>query len=87
MIAETKFTVEDFRKRIQAMSDGQLLRDGKAARCSGCVGATGVAERQSLNRMIFPTIITGRKRVSQTERQEMRPRLAKVEQRAREAQQ
>jgi hypothetical protein len=31
MIAETKFTVEDFRKRIQAMSDDQLLRYGKAA--------------------------------------------------------
>lgn len=31
MIAETKFTVEEFRKRIQAMSDGQLLRYGKAA--------------------------------------------------------
>jgi hypothetical protein len=32
MIAETKFTVEDFRKRIQAMNDDQLLRYGKAAR-------------------------------------------------------
>jgi len=32
MIAETQFTVEDFRKRIQAMSDAQLLRYVKAAR-------------------------------------------------------
>jgi hypothetical protein len=31
VIAETKFTVEDFRKRLQAMSDAQLLRYGKAA--------------------------------------------------------
>ena len=31
MFAETKFTVEDFRKRIQAMSDDQLLQYGKAA--------------------------------------------------------
>jgi hypothetical protein len=32
MIAETKFTVEDFRKRLQTMSDAQLIRFGKAAR-------------------------------------------------------
>jgi hypothetical protein len=32
MIAETKFTVEDFRKRIQAMSDEKLIRFGRAAR-------------------------------------------------------
>jgi hypothetical protein len=32
MIAETQFTVEDFRKRIQAMSDEKLIRYGKAAR-------------------------------------------------------
>src|ERR1700674_4695422 len=32
MFAETKFTVEDFRKRIQAISDEQLIRFGKAAR-------------------------------------------------------
>jgi hypothetical protein len=31
MIAETPFTPEDFRKRIQAMNDEQLLRYGKAA--------------------------------------------------------
>lgn len=31
MIAETPFTAEDFRKRIQAMNDTQLLRYGKAA--------------------------------------------------------
>jgi hypothetical protein len=31
MIAETAFTVEDFRKRIQAISDDQLIRFGKAA--------------------------------------------------------
>jgi hypothetical protein len=31
MIAESKFTVEDFRKRIQAISDDQLIRFGKAA--------------------------------------------------------
>jgi hypothetical protein len=31
MIAATKFTVEDFRKRIQAISDDQLIRFGKAA--------------------------------------------------------
>jgi hypothetical protein len=31
MIAETKFTVEDFRKRIQGMTDEALLRTGKAA--------------------------------------------------------
>jgi hypothetical protein len=31
MIAETKFTVEEFRKRIQAISDDQLIRFGKAA--------------------------------------------------------
>jgi hypothetical protein len=31
MIAETKFTVEDFRKRIQAISDEDLVRTGKAA--------------------------------------------------------
>jgi hypothetical protein len=31
MIAEIQFTVEEFRKRIQAMSDTQLLRYGKAA--------------------------------------------------------
>jgi hypothetical protein len=32
MIVETQFTVEDFRNRIQAMSDERLLRYGKAAR-------------------------------------------------------
>jgi hypothetical protein len=32
MIAETPFTAEDFRKRIQAMTDEQLIRYGKAAR-------------------------------------------------------
>ena len=32
MIAETQFTVEDFRKRIQALSDEMLIRYGKAAR-------------------------------------------------------
>jgi hypothetical protein len=32
MIAETKFTVEEFRRRIQAISDEQLIRFGKAAR-------------------------------------------------------
>ncbi len=31
MITETKFTVEDSRKRIQAMTDEHLLRNGKAA--------------------------------------------------------
>lgn len=31
MIAETKFTMEEFRKRIQAMTEAQLLRYGKAA--------------------------------------------------------
>jgi hypothetical protein len=31
MIAETPCRVEDFRKRIQAMSDEQLIRYGKAA--------------------------------------------------------
>jgi hypothetical protein len=31
MIAETPFTAEDFRKRIQAMTDEQLIRYGKAA--------------------------------------------------------
>jgi len=31
MIAETKFAVEDFRKRLQTMSEEQLLRYGKAA--------------------------------------------------------
>lgn len=31
MIAETPFTVENFRKRIQVMNDEQLLRYGKAA--------------------------------------------------------
>jgi hypothetical protein len=33
MIAEIPFTVDDFRKRIQAMSETQLLRYGKAAAC------------------------------------------------------
>jgi hypothetical protein len=32
MIAEVKFTVEDFKKRLQAMSNETLLRCGKAAR-------------------------------------------------------
>jgi hypothetical protein len=32
MIAETKWNVEDFRKRIQAMSDEKLIRFGNAAR-------------------------------------------------------
>lgn len=32
MIAETKFAVEDFRKRIQAMTDEKLVQTGKAAR-------------------------------------------------------
>ena len=31
MIAETAFTLEEFRKRIQAISDDQLIRFGKAA--------------------------------------------------------
>jgi len=31
MIAETQFTVEDFKKRIQAITDDQLIRFGKAA--------------------------------------------------------
>jgi hypothetical protein len=31
MIAETAFTVEHFKKRIQAISDDQLIRFGKAA--------------------------------------------------------
>ena len=33
MIADTSFTAEDFRKRIQAMSDEQLIRCGKTAAC------------------------------------------------------
>jgi hypothetical protein len=32
MIAETPSTVEDFRRRIQAMTDERLLRYGKATR-------------------------------------------------------
>jgi hypothetical protein len=32
MIAETQFTVEDFRKRIQAMTDEKLVQMGRAAR-------------------------------------------------------
>ena len=32
MIAETQFTVEDFRRRIRAVSDETLIRFGKAAR-------------------------------------------------------
>jgi ABC-type proline/glycine betaine transport system ATPase subunit len=32
MIAETRFTVEDFRKRIQVMTDEKLVQTGKAAR-------------------------------------------------------
>ena len=32
MIAETNFSVEEFRKRIQAMTDEQWKRTGKAAR-------------------------------------------------------
>ncbi|HWO27620.1 MAG TPA: hypothetical protein VNO32_02360 [Candidatus Acidoferrum sp.] len=32
MIAETKFAVQDFRERIQAISDEQLIGYGKAAR-------------------------------------------------------
>jgi hypothetical protein len=32
MIGEATSTVEDFRKRIQALSDDQLIRFGKAAR-------------------------------------------------------
>ena len=32
MIAETKFTVEDFKKRIEKLTDAELLRYGKAAR-------------------------------------------------------
>lgn len=32
MIAETKFTVEDFKKRIQSMTDEKLVQMGKAAR-------------------------------------------------------
>jgi hypothetical protein len=32
MIAETQFTVEDFRKRIQAMTDEKLVQMGKAAK-------------------------------------------------------
>jgi ABC-type proline/glycine betaine transport system ATPase subunit len=32
MIAETQFTVEDFRKRIQLMTDEKLVQTGKAAR-------------------------------------------------------
>jgi hypothetical protein len=42
LIAETQFTVEDFRKRIQAMSDSQLLWHGNAARFAGCIGVTGI---------------------------------------------
>ena len=32
MIAETEFTVEDFKKRIEKLTDAELLRYGKAAR-------------------------------------------------------
>jgi len=32
MVGQTEFAIEEFRKRIQAMSDEQLLRYGKAAR-------------------------------------------------------
>ncbi len=32
MIAETQFTVEDFQKRIQNMTDEKLVQMGKAAR-------------------------------------------------------
>jgi hypothetical protein len=31
MIGETKFTVEDFRKRIEKLTDAELLRFGRAA--------------------------------------------------------
>ena len=32
MIAQTEFRTEEFRKRLRAMSDEQLIRYGKAAR-------------------------------------------------------
>ena len=32
MIAETQFTVQDFKKRIQLMTDEKLVQMGKAAR-------------------------------------------------------
>jgi len=46
MISETEFNIEEFRKRIQKMSDAQLLRFGRAARnmCDPKQSANGKAE-------------------------------------------
>lgn len=47
----------------------------------------GAAERQSLNRIIFPKIVSWQKRASQTERQQLQPRLLEYKSQARKAQQ
>jgi hypothetical protein len=47
----------------------------------------GAAERQSLNKIIFPKIVSWQKRASRTERDAMQPRLAEYKNQARQAQQ
>jgi hypothetical protein len=46
MITETEFNIEEFKKRIQTMSDAQLLRFGRAARnmCDPKQSVNGKAE-------------------------------------------
>jgi hypothetical protein len=46
MISETEINIEEFRKRIQQMSDAQLLRFGRAARnrCDPKQSANGKVE-------------------------------------------
>jgi hypothetical protein len=46
MITETEFNIEEFKKRIQKMSDAQLLRIGRTTRnrCDPKQSANGKAE-------------------------------------------
>ena len=46
----------------------------------------GIAERQSLNRIMFSKIVTWRKRAGRTEREELQPRVSQYEGQARQAQ-
>lgn len=49
VITETEFNIEEFRKRIQKVSDAQLLRFGRTARNMCDPSQTSVGDRRSAN--------------------------------------
>jgi len=49
MIAEQPFKVEDFRKRLEAMSDSKLMKTGQA--CASLADPAQAADRKTLRQV------------------------------------